>query len=197
MMGRGQAIVTATGLGRTIGEARRGTTRYAGQIRVFEQLQYGAGRQQNRRPNEGSGGTRSTPPTRGGYRGSPESYNSKSPDFEDDSLESLEMGLPMGGGSDAPADSGRGSRDVGRAGIGLGDEHYVQHHDTGITYDAARTQPVISLQVEFSNDLAEIARQAWRRYSWSWFEPLPNYDGWWDEPWSWRRPLAGDIPVSR
>lgn len=170
-------IITSSGQGLNIGEATFGTDKYRGQIRLYERLVRGGGHQTYRQTNAGSamrGG-----PSRGGLES-----------FSTGSAKSL-----RGGGSVT-----LGMEDVesrGPAGIGAGEEEYQHHFDTGLIYQTS-SQPVIYLRVEYREDIQPLLNVAWRNTpSWSWYEDLPIGDSWWDNPWTWHRPTAPGIPVTR
>lgn len=181
-------IIQASGQGMTIGEASFGTDEFRGQIRVYEKLQVGGGYQYTRATNEGTG-TRGGGVTRGGdhmYKGAGmESYGGAPASLSYDYS-------PTRGGDPTPKSP--------RAGIGAGAEVYQGHHDTGVRYQR-NAQPVVFFRVEYQADLQPMLDIAWANTPWSWFEPMPLYDGWWDTPWSWRPGYYGgtapEIPVAR
>lgn len=167
-------IVTASGFGRTVGEATFGTDAYRGQIRVYERLQFGGGYQRQRQENQGYA--------------------------DHDVLESgpQTMGFDPGTLRGAHAQP-KGLRETGRAGIGAGAAKHQGHHDTGAGYQS-NAQPVIRLYVEYRHDLQPMLNAAWQNTpKWSWFEPIPTGNQWWNDPWHWRnftRPTAPEIPVT-
>lgn len=176
-------IVTASGFGSTIGEATFHTDEFRGQLRVYERLPLGGGFQQERKTNQGQGlkGVMGDePPYRDEWRGATRGLESNTR-----------------GGSSTYGAKGIGS-DRGRAGIGAGHETHQGHDETGVVYQQT-AQPVVFFRVEYQDDLQPMLDVAWGRDIWSWYEPLPMGNRWWDDQsWSWRqsRPTAPEVPVT-
>lgn len=176
-------IIHSVGSGLTIGEATFGTTEFRGQIRLYERLQIGGGYQPQRPANSGYG-TRGV--TRGGVSKGLESFE---PTLGGDMTRGFHPESFSLGGDLTPK---------GPAGIGAGAETHQNHTDTGMSYQR-NAQPVISLRVEYREDLQPMLNMAWNNIPWNWYEPMPYGESWWDQDWTWRpaRPTAPEIPVIR
>lgn len=162
-------IITRAGSGMTIGEASFGTDEFRGQIRVYERLQQGGGYQFDRPTNEGG-------EPLGGMTFESYQYGAKG------------MGNLRGMGELSGL---RG----GRAGIGAGAEEYQSHQDTGVRYQR-NAQPVVFLRVEYRSDLQPMLNTAWGN-DWNWTEGFPTFHHWWEQPWDWHKPTAGQVPVTK
>lgn len=167
-------IITKSGYGEAIGENAFGSTKWRGQIRIYERTVAGNRHQYDRPTNEGDG-------MGGAYvKG----------------FDPLTFEANLRDGSS----SGRrgSSTPKGGAAIGAGAEEHMSHARTGLSYNMD-SQPVVFLRTEFREDLLPLLRKTWN-FNWDWTEPVPTFPNWWDRPWNWRpdRPLtAPEIPVIR
>lgn len=184
-------IVTPSGFGNTAGESTLGTQQYRGQFRIYEKLQLGGGYQSTRRANQGT--TRGSGGVLGVGGGAPEVFRGGGAKGfgSAGTLSANEGGLESYSGSPE-------IMNTGRAGIGAGAEETREHFDTGYQYQR-NAQPVISVQIEYRQDLQNMLDNAWGA-GWGnwWFDELSG--NWWeDTSWQWRprRRVAPQMPVIR